>query len=239
MTAQERIIQQQQQQIEQQNQQIAHQQHIMKQNQLQQRKMGAGGMAVGAVGGMVVAGGIAVGAARLMSSKPPLLQRGLQATTGLQRQQNPGTQQRDQQQGDQATVQGDGTPRMEEDAQGDVSNGGDAEEAYTDEVYVEEDATYTEGYGVSYQEVAYIDTGAGYPAYQDTRANEGSYVGDGYGGEGYTEEDYTGGGEEYGGEEYGGEEGYSAEPDYSTDYGSADIGGGGEELLESPPFDLF
>lgn len=240
MTAQERIIQQQQQQIEQQNQQIAHQQRIMKQNQLQQRKMSAGGMAVGAVGGMVVAGGIAVGAARLMASKPPLLQRGLGTTTGPQWQKNPGAQQQDQQaqdqqQGDQAAVQDDEASGEQEDTQGDASGGG-AEESYADEVYVEEHATYVEGYGGGYQEVAYVDTGAGYPTYQDTGANEESYAGGGYGGEGYTEEDYTGGGEEYGGEEYGGgEEGYSAEADHSTDYGSADIGGGGEELLESPP----
>lgn len=240
MTAQERIIQQQQQQIEQQNQQIAQ----MKKDQLQQqRKMGTRGMAVGAVGGMVVAGGVAAGAAHLMGSNPSPLKQGLSPATGLQRQSLGGTQQDQQaqcqQKGNQATVQGGETAAVEGaegDLQGDVGYGDADETTYTEEAYVEEDVADAEGYGArGYDQAAYVDDGTGYFAYQDTRANGENYGGDGYGGEGYTEEDYTGGGEEEygGGEEYRGEEEYAVGADYGADYGgSTDIGSGGEELLE-------
>lgn len=247
MTAQERIIQQQQQQIEQQNQQIAQ----MKKNQLQQqRKISTRGMAVGAVGGMVVAGGMAVGAAHLMGSNPSPLKQGLNSVTGLQRQSLGGTQQdqqaQGQQQGNQATVQDDETAAVqgaEGNLQGDVEYGDAEETTYTEEAYVEEDAAGAEGYGGGdYDQAAYVDDGTGYFAYQDTRANGENYGSDGYGGEVYTEEDYTGGGEEEeygGGEEYGGEEEYAVEADYSVDYGgNTDIGSGGEEPLE-PPFLIY
>lgn len=238
MTAQERIILQQQQQIELQNQQIAEQQRMMQKTQIQQRKMGAGGLAVGAVGGMVLAGGIAVGAAHMMApgrGKPQLLKHSMQAAGALKWQKNAGAHH----EGDQTTAQEGQEIVQEGDAEQENGEEEDAEQGdavYREEGYIEEDTSYTESYGV-YTEAGYANE-ATQQSYDGTGATQESYTGGEYaGGE---EEDYSGGGEEYGGEEYGGGEEYAGEEyageaDYGGDYGSVDMGGAGEELLESPP----